>query len=166
MTHQREQNGELKNHKLEKRNTRKYPNRPVAAVGVLIQDKDKVLLIKRGTEPGKDLWSIPGGMIELGETAREAGKREVEEETGLKVKLDHVIDVFDRIFLDNNGVVESHYVIMDFLGHPVGGVVKPTKEAKAYKWVRIKEADRFPTSEDIKRMIRNLNEVKSLKVGY
>jgi ADP-ribose pyrophosphatase len=166
LTHQREQNGELKNIKTEDRNTRKYPNRPIAAVGVLIQDKDKVLLIKRGTEPGKDLWSIPGGMIELGETAREAGKREVEEEIGLRVKLDHVIDVFDRIFLDNNGVVESHYVIMDFLGHPVGGVVRPTKEAKSYKWIRIDEADSFPTSDDIKRMIRNLYEVKRLKEEY
>lgn len=166
MTHQRERNGELNNIKTENRNTRKYPNRPIAAVGVLIQDKDKVLLIKRGTEPGEGSWSIPGGMIELGETAREAGKREVEEEIGLKVKLDHVIGVFDRIFLDNNGVVESHYVIMDFLGHPVGGVVKPTQEAKSYKWVRIDEADSFPTSEDIKRMIRNLNEVKILKREY
>jgi len=163
LTHQREQNGELKNIKTEDRNTRKYPNRPIAAVGVLIRDKDKVLLIKRGTEPGEGLWSIPGGMIELGETAREAGKREVEEETGLRVKLDHIIDVFDRIFLDNNGVVESHYVITDFLGHPVGGVVRPTKEAKSYKWIRIDEADSFPTSDDIKRMIRNLNEVKRLK---
>ena len=166
MTHQREQNGELNNLKTENVDARKYPNRPIAAVGVLIQDKDKVLLIKRGTEPGEGLWSIPGGMIELGETAREAGKREVEEETGLKIKLDHVIDVFDRIFLDNNGVVESHYVIMDFLGHPMGGVVKPTKEAKSYKWVRINEADSFPTSEDIKRMIRNLNEEKSVKERY
>ena len=163
MTHQRERNGELNKVNTEHRNTRKYPNRPIAAVGVLIQDKDKVLLIKRGTEPGKGSWSIPGGMIELGETAREAGKREVEEETGLKVKLDHVIDVFDRIYLDNKGVVESHYVIMDFLGRPIGGVIKPTKEAKSYKWVRMDEADSFPTSEDIKRMIRDLNEVKSLK---
>jgi 8-oxo-dGTP diphosphatase len=166
LTHQRERNGELNNIKTENRNTRKYPNRPIAAVGVLIQDKDKVLLIKRGTEPGKGSWSIPGGMIELGETAREAGKREVEEEIGLKVELNQVIGVFDRIFLDNNGAVESHYVIMDFLGHPVGGVVKPTQEAKSYKWVRIDEADSFPTSEDIKRMIRNLNEVKILKREY
>jgi 8-oxo-dGTP diphosphatase len=166
LTHQRKRNGKLNNIKTENRNTRKYPNRPIAAVGVLIQDKDKVLLIKRGTEPGEGSWSIPGGMIELGETAREAGKREVEEEIGLKVKLDHVIGVFDRIFLDNNGVVESHYVIMDFLGHPVGGVVRPTQEAKSYKWVRIDEADSFPTSEDIKRMIRNLNEVKILKREY
>lgn len=160
MTHQREQNGGLNNIKTENRNKRKYPDRPIAAVGVLIQDKDKVLLIKRGTEPGEGLWSIPGGMIELGETAREAGKREVKEEIGLRVKLDRLIDVFDRIFLDENGVVESHYVIMDFLGHPVGGVVKPTKEAKSYKWLKIDEADSFPTSEDIKRMIRNLNGVK------
>jgi ADP-ribose pyrophosphatase len=160
LTHQREQNGELNNIKTENRNKRKYPDRPIAAVGVLIQDKDKVLLIKRGTEPGEGLWSIPGGMIELGETAREAGKREVKEEIGLRVKLDRLIDVFDRIFLDENGVVESHYVIMDFLGHPVGGVVKPTKEAKSYKWLKIDEADSFPTSEDIKRMIRNLNGVK------
>jgi 8-oxo-dGTP diphosphatase len=166
LTHQRERNGELNNIKTENRNTRKYPNRPIAAVGVLIQDKDKVLLIKRGTEPGEGSWSIPGGMIELGETAREAGKREVEEEIGLKVELNQVIGVFDRIFLDNNGAVESHYVIMDFLGHPVGGVVKPTQEAKSYKWVRIDEADSFPTSEDIKRMIRNLNEVKILKREY
>jgi len=99
-------------------------------------------------------------MIELGETAREAGKREVKEEIGVRVKLDRLIDVFDRIFLDESGVVESHYVIMDFLGHPVGGVVKPTKEAKSYKWLKINEADSFPTSEDIKRMIRNLKGVK------
>lgn len=157
LTHPSEQNGELNNNKTESRNIRKYPNHPIAAVGVLIQDKDKVLLIKRGTEPGEGLWSIPGGMIELGETAREAGKREVEEEVGLKVTLDRVIDVFDRIFLDKNGLIESHYVIMDFLGHPVGGVVKTTKEAKSYKWIKIDEADSFPTSEDIKRMIRNLN---------
>ena len=83
---------------------RDYPELPIIGVGAVIVDGDRVLLVRRATEPLKGEWSVPGGMLELGEKLRDGVRREVLEETGLQVEPGEVLDVFDSIFRDDQGV--------------------------------------------------------------
>ena len=96
---------------------REYPSRPIVGVGVLVKRGDKVLLVRRRFDPGRGKWSIPGGLVELGETVRGAALREVYEETGLNVKLDRLLGVVDYIERDKRGRVRFHYVLVDFLAY-------------------------------------------------
>ena len=77
--------------------SREYPQRPVMGVGGVIVDQGRTVLIRRGTEPLRGQWSIPGGTIEIGETIEEAVRRELREETGLEVRVLEMIELFDRI---------------------------------------------------------------------
>jgi 8-oxo-dGTP diphosphatase len=106
---------------------REYPGAPIAGVGAVIVATDaaqgqKVLLIRRAQEPLKGEWSLPGGAVELGETLEEAIRREVLEETGLRVEPVDVVKAFDRISRDTEGRVRYHYVLVDFLCRVTGGV--------------------------------------------
>jgi ADP-ribose pyrophosphatase YjhB (NUDIX family) len=103
---------------------RQFPEQPVVAVGAVILDGDRVLLVKRRREPLKGAWSLPGGVVELGETLEAALVREVREETGLDVEVGPVIEVFDRITRDEDGRVRYHYVLVDYLCWPVAGHLK------------------------------------------
>lgn len=115
---------------------RLYPEKPLVGVGVLIQDDDRYLLIKRAVEPDAGIWSVPGGMVELGERATEAAKREVLEETGLKVEIVEVLGVVDKIVEGDGGSIKFHFVIVDYLAHPVGGSLKASSDALDARWVR------------------------------
>lgn len=100
---------------------RSYPNRPWLGVGGIIFQGDRVLLVKRGKEPGLGRWSIPGGVVEVGETVTSAVQREMEEETGLQVEILSLVEVFERILPDGQGNISYHYVILDFLCSIKGG---------------------------------------------
>jgi 8-oxo-dGTP diphosphatase len=105
---------------------REYPDAPIAGVGAVIVrrhpgEPDSVLLIRRGQEPLKGQWSLPGGAVELGETLQEAIRREVLEETGLAIEVVDVVEAFDRISRDAEGRVQYHYVLVDFLCRVLGG---------------------------------------------
>jgi ADP-ribose pyrophosphatase YjhB (NUDIX family) len=111
---------------------REYPDAPIAGVGaVIVRDVPgegrQVLLIRRGQEPLKGEWSLPGGAVELGETLEEAICREVLEETGLSVETVDVVQAFDRISRDGEGRVRYHYVLIDFLCRVSGGAEAPEK---------------------------------------
>lgn len=93
-----------------------YPDAPRVAVGAVVTHEDKVLLVLRGQAPAKDMWAIPGGSVNLGETLQAAAEREVLEETGLQIKAGEVIYTFDAILHDEAGRVQYHYVILDLKG--------------------------------------------------
>jgi ADP-ribose pyrophosphatase YjhB (NUDIX family) len=112
-----------------------YPDRPVVGVGAVVLDGDRVLLIKRGNEPLKGQWSLPGGGVEIGETLETAIAREVREETGLAVEVGPIVEVLDRITRDDGGRVEHHFVLVDFVCRATGGVLGGASDADAAEWV-------------------------------
>jgi 8-oxo-dGTP diphosphatase len=106
------------------RDPRQYPQRPIVGVGGVILDEGKVVLIRRRYEPLKGEWSLPGGGVEVGETLEAAVAREMEEETGLRVEVGPVIEVFDRIVRDDEQRVRYHYVLVDYLCWPIDGELR------------------------------------------
>jgi len=118
---------------------REYPDTPIAGVGaVIVRDgpgsEKQVLLIRRGQEPLKGEWSLPGGAVELGETLEAAVCREVLEETGLTVEVVDTILAFDRISRDDEGRVRYHYVLVDFLCRVTGGSLACASDATEARW--------------------------------
>ena len=104
---------------------RQYPERPIVGVGaVIVNERGRVVLIKRRFDPLAGRWSLPGGAVELGETLEASVAREMLEETGLDVDVGPVIEVFDRITVDDDRRVRYHYVLVDYLCWPVGGELR------------------------------------------
>jgi 8-oxo-dGTP diphosphatase len=113
---------------------REFPAAPLIGVGAVIVQQDRVLLVKRATEPARGRWSIPGGLIDVGETLAEAVIREVREETGLDVEPLQLVELLDRIYRDGDRV-RYHYVIADYLCRVVGGTLHAASDADAARWV-------------------------------
>jgi 8-oxo-dGTP diphosphatase len=118
---------------------RDYPDRPIVGVGAVIVDQGHVLLIKRGSPPLLGEWSLPGGVVELGETLRAAAEREALEETGLVVKAGAVIEVLDRIIPGKEASPQYHYVLIDFLCTVHGGELCAGGDAADVRWARENE---------------------------
>ena len=117
---------------------REYPKHPIVGVGGVVIRDNSVLLIRRGREPLKGEWSVPGGMLELGENLKAGVKREVQEETGLKVRPLHALMVLDRI-QKNGERVQYHYVIIDYVCRPAGGRLKSGSDVLDARWVEQKD---------------------------
>jgi ADP-ribose pyrophosphatase YjhB (NUDIX family) len=113
---------------------REFPAAPLVGIGAVIVHESRVLLVQRGREPLKGHWSLPGGLIEIGESLESAVVREVEEETGLQVEPLELIELLDRIHRDGNRV-RYHYVIADYLCRVTGGTLKAASDADAVRWV-------------------------------
>jgi 8-oxo-dGTP diphosphatase len=113
---------------------REYPESPLVGVGAVIVEKNRVLLIRRGTAPLLGEWSLPGGVLECGETLREAVAREAREETGLVVETDEMLGVYERVIRDDEGRVRYHYVLIDFLCRPISGDLKAGSDAADVRW--------------------------------
>lgn len=126
---------------------RTYPDRPIVGVGAVLIDGDRALVVRRATEPLKGQWSIPGGMLEVGEKLRDGVAREVLEETGLVVEVGEVLDVFDSIFPDAEGRTQYHYVLIDFLCRPTGGTLRASSDVSDAKWVSDGEIDSLGMKE-------------------
>ena len=116
--------------------SRRYPKRPILGVGALIFNRDRILLVERGKEPLKGYWSLPGGVLETGETLEEGVIREVREETGLDVKPVAVLEIFERIIRDAAGAPEYHYVLIDYICRVTGGILRAADDASRVEWVR------------------------------
>ncbi|MEN2975124.1 MAG: NUDIX hydrolase [Candidatus Caldarchaeales archaeon] len=121
--------------------SREYPKHPITAVGALIISGSQLLLIKRAFQPSAGKWSIPGGVVELGEKVEEAVKREVREEVGIEIEDLQLLGVYDSIVRDENGDIKYHYIIIDYLAKPKSTSVTPSKEVVEYKWVDLKDVD-------------------------
>lgn len=113
---------------------REFPASPLVGVGAVIVEDGRVLLVRRGTEPLRGRWSIPGGLIEVGEMLREAVVREAREETGLEVEPVELIELLDRIHREDDRV-RYHYVIADYLCRVTGGTMKAASDADEARWV-------------------------------
>jgi ADP-ribose pyrophosphatase YjhB (NUDIX family) len=111
---------------------------PLMGVGAVIVDKGRVLLARRGNEPLKGHWTLPGGLLELGESLTEGVKREVREETGLVVEVLQLIELLERIHRHETRV-RYHYVIADYLCRVTGGVLQAASDADAVRWVEREE---------------------------
>ena len=118
---------------------RMYPDVPRVGVGMVILLNGQLLLVRRKKEPAKNLWTLPGGLIELGESTIEAAIRETREETGLEVEVDSVLDVVDYIEKDEQGNIRIHYVIIDYLGYVVSGKLEPGSDVSEVKLVQESE---------------------------
>jgi len=133
---------------------REYPSRPIVGVGVLVKRADRVLLVRRRFDPGRGKWSIPGGLVELGETVRDAALREVYEETGLNVRLDRLLGVVDYIERDERGRVRFHYVLVDFLAYvEEPKEVRPSEEFIEVKWVKASEVSRYDITDSLRSLL-------------
>lgn len=116
--------------------SRRYPSRPFLGVGALIFDEARnILLVERGSEPMKGYWSIPGGILETGERLEAGVRREVMEETGLEVEALSMFEIFERIIPDDQGAIEYHYVLVDYLCRPSGGRLAPATDVSRAEWV-------------------------------
>lgn len=133
---------------------REYPSAPLVGVGAIIVEGGRVLLVQRGHAPALGKWSIPGGLVDVGETVEAAARREVAEECGLDVRLHGLVGVVDRIVRDAAGRVQYHYVLVDFLGTPAGGTARPGSDAAGLRWVTPDELVGLDTTQGLEPMIR------------
>lgn len=119
--------------------SREYPTQPIVGVGAVILQDNRVLLVRRGKEPLKGVWSLPGGALELGERLEEGIRREIREEVGLEVEVGPIVEVFERITPDERGVVRYHYVLIDYLCRPTGGSLLAADDVDDARWVTLRE---------------------------
>lgn len=122
----------------------------MVGVGVAVLDDGRLLLVQRGRDPGRGLWAVPGGKVELGESLRDAARREVEEETGLAVEVGEVVWVGE--FIDS----ENHLVLIDFAGTVVGGNLNPADDAADARWVPLDEAEDYPLTPTMYDLVSTL----------
>ena len=144
---------------------REFPDAPRVGVGAVILDGDRVLLVKRGRPPSEGKWSIPGGLVHLGERIEDALRREVMEECGVAVRLIGLCGVIDRVRLaPGNGPeperVHYHYVIIDYVAAIEAGVPRAGSDAAEVRWVPIAELHRYDTTDGLAAMVD-----RAVKIG-
>jgi ADP-ribose pyrophosphatase YjhB (NUDIX family) len=132
---------------------REYPDRPLVGVGAIIVDRGRVAMIKRGKAPLLGEWSIPGGMLELGETLRKGAEREALEETGLVVRATELLGVFDRVVPDEDKRTLYHYVLIDFLCERISGDLRAAGDAAEARWFTREEVSKVSLAEDTAAVI-------------
>ncbi|MDE3111145.1 MAG: NUDIX hydrolase, partial [Acidobacteriota bacterium] len=132
---------------------REYPGQPIVGVGGVVVSNGRALLIKRGSPPLEGEWSIPGGLLEIGETLLEAVKRELREETGLEVRPLDLIEVFERIELDGSGTARYHFVVLYYFCETMGGEARAGSDVTHVAWARPEELVQYSVSSTATRVI-------------
>ena len=140
--------------------TREYPETPRVGVGAVVLKDGHVLLVRRNRPPAEGKWSIPGGLVNLGETTEAAAVREVAEECGLHVRLQGLAGVVERIISDPDGRVRYHYVLIDYVAAPDSGELRPGSDAADARWVPIRELGRYETTEGLASMVNKAMQLK------
>jgi 8-oxo-dGTP diphosphatase len=133
---------------------REYPEVPLVGVGAVIIEDARVVLVKRAYPPLQAQWSIPGGVLEVGELVREAAIREAHEETGLIVEPADLLGVYDRVLRNLEQRVQYHYVLIDFLCRRVGGELLAASDAAEVGWFTREELPQLKLAEDTQDVIR------------
>lgn len=141
--------------------SRQNPDRPIVGVGVVVWREDRFLLVKRGKEPNKGQWSIPGGAQELGETVFAAARREVLEETGLEVEVCSLVDVVDGIMTDDEGRVKYHYTLVDVVAESLEGEPVAADDAAAVAWFTLEDLPKLGLWTETERILRESVRVRS-----
>jgi ADP-ribose pyrophosphatase YjhB (NUDIX family) len=143
---------------------RLYPEQPVVGVGAVIICHGQILLERRKNEPGKGKWSIPGGLVELGESVEETVIREVVEETSLEVEEPMLIDVVDDVTRDENDEIKYHFVIIDYFVRLKGGMPKASSDAAELKWVQLSGVENYDLTKTFREFFnRNIDRLKKLE---
>jgi 8-oxo-dGTP diphosphatase len=132
---------------------REYPETPLVGVGAIIIEQDRVALVKRGHAPLEGKWSIPGGVLEVGETLRKAVVREAREETGLTIEPGELLGVFERVLPDEHGKMQYHYVLIDFLCRRVAGELEAGDDAIEVRWFRREELGELELARETEEVI-------------
>jgi mutator protein MutT len=142
---------------------RLYPDRPIVGVGAIIIRKGSILLEKRANEPGRGKWSVPGGLVELGESPEDAVIREVKEETCLRAKKPKLLDVVNTVTLDENGKVKYNFVIVDYFVEVEEGEAFAASDAAELRWVPLHEVFDYQLTKSIKEFFeKKVDELKKL----
>ncbi len=139
---------------------KEYPERPLLGVGSVIVSEGRVVLIRRGSNPDYGLWSIPGGLVEEGESLREACARESLEETGIMVDVKEPLEILDRIVYDAEGRVKYHFVIIDFRADPVDGELEASSDATEARYVKLEDLKNYEITETVKNLLRGVGLMK------
>jgi 8-oxo-dGTP diphosphatase len=132
---------------------REFPDRPLVGVGGVVISSGRVLLVRRGSPPLENQWSIPGGLLEVGETLREGVRRELLEETAVEVRVLELVEVFERIRLDANGKARHHFVVLDYLCEAVRGEASAGSDAIEVAWAAADELERYSLTEATTQVI-------------
>jgi ADP-ribose pyrophosphatase YjhB (NUDIX family) len=137
---------------------REYPNAPIAAVAATIFSDDSVLLVRRGNEPSRGRWGLPGGVVELGETVGEAVVREVKEETGIDVRPVRLITAVDSIVRNDEGRVRFHYIIFEYLCEATGGTLNASSDVQDARWLPLNKFDAIDILPWTRRFIEGVKK--------
>lgn len=133
--------------------SRAYPKTPLVGVGGIVVNNERVLLVRRGNEPGRGDWSIPGGMLNLGETLQECAEREILEECDIEAHAEEVVGVTDLIQFDDEGAIEYHYVLIDLLAEYIDGIPKPSSDVFAAEWVPFDELSSLKMPDRLRALL-------------
>jgi 8-oxo-dGTP diphosphatase len=139
---------------------REYPALPMVGVGVVVWQGERVLMIRRGKEPRRGQWSLPGGLQELGETVAEAAAREVREETGVEIGPPVLVEVVDAVQRDDDGRIRSHYTLIDLTAEWLAGEVVAGDDAMAAAW---KSLDEVRTLVSWGETVRVIEKARALR---
>ncbi|PYO17509.1 MAG: hypothetical protein DMD88_20375 [Candidatus Rokuibacteriota bacterium] len=134
--------------------SREYPEHPRVGVGAVVLHESRVLLVRRGQAPSAGKWSLPGGLVNLGETTREAVAREVAEECGLAIRVGGVAGIVERVVRDEAGRIRYHYVLVDYLAFPESTRLVPGSDAADAQWIEIDRVAELDTTEGLLDMVR------------
>lgn len=140
---------------------REYPDRPVVGISAVVIRDGKVLLIRRGVAPGRGLWAVPGGSLELGETLQQGAEREILEETGITIRAREPIYAFDFFERDPDGRIRFHFVIVDLAADYIRGDVKGADDALEARWLAPGDLDHLPVSKNTLKLLQAAGFIKN-----
>jgi 8-oxo-dGTP diphosphatase len=139
-----------------KTSSREYRALPRVGVGAIVIHDSRILLVKRASAPGKGFWAIPGGLVELGETVREAAEREILEETGITIRAKEAFYVFDFIDRDAEGEIKYHYIIIDFLADYLDGEPRAADDVSDARWAAPEETGTLNLSPTTRKLLQQM----------